>query len=175
MTFQNRTLVIMAIVAAASLRLSNSFVPHAFQSSSRHVAAAAAAAAAQTTPSRLFLLDKLFGTSVQNSKYPIYCDESVMSEKKHGTSEKPVQSSLRWNCDFKTADRICNFVRPLCQESPILVSYNGFLKIEFFFLCFYRTVIMPNMQAIGKQLIFYSTSRKTTRKEKVNPSSFTTV
>lgn len=44
-------------------------------------------------------------------KLPIACGEDVMSEKAHGTSEKPVQEELRWGCDFKTADRICNFNR----------------------------------------------------------------
>jgi len=34
-----------------------------------------------------------------------------MSQKAHGTSEKPVQKSLRWECDNETADRICNFNR----------------------------------------------------------------
>jgi hypothetical protein len=38
-------------------------------------------------------------------------EEEVMSQKGHGTSEKPVQKNLRWNCDFETADRICNFNR----------------------------------------------------------------
>ena len=38
-------------------------------------------------------------------------DESVMSQKAHGTSEKPVMKDLRWNCDYETADRICNFNR----------------------------------------------------------------
>eukprot|EP00814_Leptocylindrus_danicus_P014534 CAMPEP_0116007532 /NCGR_PEP_ID=MMETSP0321-20121206/2351_1 /TAXON_ID=163516 /ORGANISM="Leptocylindrus danicus var. danicus, Strain B650" /LENGTH=183 /DNA_ID=CAMNT_0003476237 /DNA_START=134 /DNA_END=685 /DNA_ORIENTATION=- len=38
-------------------------------------------------------------------------DESIMSKKAHGTSETPVQSNLRWNCDQKTADNICNFNR----------------------------------------------------------------
>jgi hypothetical protein len=59
--------------------------------------------------SRLFLMDKLFGTDVKasnnNNKYPIYADESVMSQKAHGTSEMPVQKKLRWNCDYDTADR----------------------------------------------------------------------
>lgn len=44
-------------------------------------------------------------------KLPIVAEEGVMSQKKHGTSEKPVQKKLRWNCDFDTADRICNFNR----------------------------------------------------------------
>ena len=34
-----------------------------------------------------------------------------MSQKKHGTSETPVQNDLRWKCDYETADRICNFNR----------------------------------------------------------------
>ena len=34
-----------------------------------------------------------------------------MSQKAHGTSEQPVQKSLRWNCDYDTSDRICNFNR----------------------------------------------------------------
>ena len=38
-------------------------------------------------------------------------DEDVMSQKSHGTSEKPVQKNLMYNCDYDTADRICNFNR----------------------------------------------------------------
>jgi len=38
-------------------------------------------------------------------------DESIMSPKAHGTSNTPVQDDLRWGCDRKTADRICNFNR----------------------------------------------------------------
>lgn len=52
----------------------------------------------------------MFATKA-DSKYPVMADESVMSQKAHGTSEKPVQEKLRWNCDFETADRICNFNR----------------------------------------------------------------
>lgn len=51
-----------------------------------------------------------FGTKA-DSKYPVMAEETVMSPKNHGTSEKPVQEKLRWNCDFETADRICNFNR----------------------------------------------------------------
>lgn len=42
---------------------------------------------------------------------PIMGEESIMSQKAHGTSSKPVQKELRWNCDYDTADRICNFNR----------------------------------------------------------------
>eukprot|EP00607_Mallomonas_marina_P008925 CAMPEP_0182421572 /NCGR_PEP_ID=MMETSP1167-20130531/6981_1 /TAXON_ID=2988 /ORGANISM="Mallomonas Sp, Strain CCMP3275" /LENGTH=149 /DNA_ID=CAMNT_0024598823 /DNA_START=193 /DNA_END=642 /DNA_ORIENTATION=- len=34
-----------------------------------------------------------------------------MSEKAHGTSMSPVMKDLRWNVDYNTADRICNFNR----------------------------------------------------------------
>jgi hypothetical protein len=44
-----------------------------------------------------------------NNARPIVGDESIMSKKKHGTSETPVQKALRWGCDWDTADRICNF------------------------------------------------------------------
>ena len=45
------------------------------------------------------------------AKLPIMADESIMGQKKHGTSEVPVQKDLRWGCDVETADRICNFNR----------------------------------------------------------------
>ena len=35
-------------------------------------------------------------------KLPVTCGEDVMSEKAHGTSEKPVQKDLRWGCDYDT-------------------------------------------------------------------------
>lgn len=57
------------------------------------------------------LFNKLFSSSPNTSKYPVVADESVMSKKAHGTSEKPVMKNLRWKCDFDTADRICNFNR----------------------------------------------------------------
>jgi hypothetical protein len=55
-------------------------------------------------------LFNLFGKA-NTGQYPIYSGEDVMSQKAHGTSEKPVQKDLRWNCDGETADRICNFNR----------------------------------------------------------------
>jgi hypothetical protein len=49
--------------------------------------------------------------TIPATKLPIQGDESIMSEKKHGTSETAVQKDLRWGCDYDTADRICNFNR----------------------------------------------------------------
>ena len=53
----------------------------------------------------------LRGLRMSTTTYPIYGEESIMRPKAHGTSEKPVQENLRWGCDWKTADRICNFNR----------------------------------------------------------------
>ncbi|KAL7579934.1 hypothetical protein ACA910_004933 [Epithemia clementina (nom. ined.)] len=65
--------------------------------------------------SGLFLLDKLFSSGSSSSTttkgLPVICEDSVMNPKAHGTSDKPVQKELRWNCDYNTADRICNFNR----------------------------------------------------------------
>lgn len=104
MQVSNRLLVSTLWVAAASLRSVRAFVPpnSLLQQHQQHTA--------QNKP--LFLLDKLFGTMpAQSSKYPIYAEESVMSKKAHGTSDKPVMKNLRWKCDYDTADRICNFNR----------------------------------------------------------------
>ena len=54
--------------------------------------------------SKAFLFNKLFSTA--QDKLPVMAEESVMSQKAHGTSAKPVQKNLRWNCDYDTADRI---------------------------------------------------------------------
>jgi hypothetical protein len=43
-------------------------------------------------------------------------DESIMRQKEHGTSHTPVQSNLRWGCDEKTADRICNYNRHWAEQ-----------------------------------------------------------
>lgn len=66
----------------------------------------------------LNLFGKLFSSSSQvDSKFPVIADESVMSQKAHGTSEKPVMKNLRWDCDFETADRICNFNRHYAEHA----------------------------------------------------------
>uniref|UniRef100_A0A7S0F676 MsrB domain-containing protein n=1 Tax=Craspedostauros australis TaxID=1486917 RepID=A0A7S0F676_9STRA len=72
-------------------------------------------------------LFNLFSSPASDSKYPVYAEESVMSKKAHGTSEKPVQKDLRWNCDFDTADRICNFNRHYAEYAGYWTS-TDFLK-----------------------------------------------
>jgi peptide methionine sulfoxide reductase MsrB len=61
------------------------------------------------------------------SKLPLMADESVMSMKAHGTSDKPVQKNLRWSCDYETADRICNFNRHYAEYAGYFLS-TPFLK-----------------------------------------------
>mmetsp|Transcript_124728 Transcript_124728/g.349349 ORF Transcript_124728/g.349349 Transcript_124728/m.349349 type:complete len:162 (-) Transcript_124728:170-655(-) len=66
--------------------------------------------------------------TVVPASLPVVCDESVMSQKKHGTSETPVQKDLRWGCDFETADRICNFNRHYAEHSGYFEGKTSFVK-----------------------------------------------
>ena len=52
-----------------------------------------------------------------DGQYPVMGDEQLMSPKAHGTSNTPVQTELRYGCDTKLADQICNFNRH-CGHSP---------------------------------------------------------
>ena len=46
---------------------------------------------------------------------PVMGDESIMSQKGHGTSAQPVQADLLYGVDVKMADRICNFNRHFAE------------------------------------------------------------
>ena len=54
--------------------------------------------------------------------YPIMGDESLMARKEHGTSHHPVQTDLRYNCDRKVADRICNFNRHYAEHAGYFMT-----------------------------------------------------
>jgi hypothetical protein len=55
--------------------------------------------------------------SLNDSESPLVPgDESIMSQKEHGSSHTPVQSNLRWSCDEATADRICNYNRHYAEQ-----------------------------------------------------------
>jgi len=102
------------LTKAASLLLAVSSVSARFTSSSSSafiISNAATAGGSRTWQSTSGLA--LFGSSAapNKQKLPVLCDESVMSPKAHGTSEKPVMKNLKWDCDYDTADRICNFNR----------------------------------------------------------------
>lgn len=54
--------------------------------------------------------------------------EDIMCRKAHGTSATPVQKNLRWNCDFETADRICNYNRHYAEHSGYFRQKTTFVK-----------------------------------------------
>jgi peptide methionine sulfoxide reductase MsrB len=86
---------------------------------------------AASNKSDLNLFSKLFSSNSQvDSKYPIIADESVMSQKAHGTSEKPVMKDLRWKCDYDTADRICNFNRHYAEYAGYWTSTSFLQSIK---------------------------------------------
>ena len=75
-------------------------------------------------------LGALFGVASAKT-FPPPCvmgDESIMSPKAHGTSAVPIQPNLRWNCDRKTADRICNHNRHYAEYSGYWEAETTFLK-----------------------------------------------
>ena len=67
-------------------------------------------------------------TQTDTTKLPVQGDESIMSQKKHGTSMTPVQKDLRYGCDFETADRITNFNRHYAEHSQYFVRKTTFVK-----------------------------------------------
>jgi peptide methionine sulfoxide reductase MsrB len=69
-------------------------------------------------------------------------DESIMSKKAHGTSATPVQKDLRWNCDYDTADRICNFNRHYAE-------YAGYWT---------TTTFVSDAKATGGEITFYDSN-----------------
>ena len=68
---------------------------------------------ARTPPPAMGLFDSLLGgASSKPFAGPVVMGtEEMMSPKAHGTSAVPVQKNLRWKCDEKVADNICNFNR----------------------------------------------------------------
>jgi hypothetical protein len=53
----------------------------------------------------------------QIQRYPIIGSNDIMRKKRHGTSDHPVQETLRWNASRKEADQICNFNRHYAERS----------------------------------------------------------
>ena len=67
-----------------------------------------------TRSTQLVALGGLFEMLKPKKTFDAPCvmgDESIMAQKAHGTSAKPVQNKLRWGCKVDLADRICNFNR----------------------------------------------------------------
>lgn len=76
------------------------------------------------------LLENLFGAGKGFDAPVVMGDESLMSQKAHGTSAVPVQKNLRWNCDESTADNICNYNRHYAERAGYWERSTTFLKEE---------------------------------------------
>jgi len=59
---------------------------------------------------------------MSEAQYPVVGEESIMSQKKFGTSDAPVQKNLRWNCDWERANTICSHNRHYAEESGYFVK-----------------------------------------------------
>jgi len=112
MKFISSSILALTTVAVRSV---GAFVPHA------HTAA----------PTRIL-------SSLASTKLPVMAEESIMSQKTHGTSEKPVQKNLRWNCDYETADRICKsidqYVFWKVEHASQLLLTNFIIDLLFYLL-----------------------------------------
>ena len=64
-----------------------------------------------------FLIRRKVDNTISGNEYPILGDESIMSQKAHGTTDKPVQENLKWNVDRARADQICSFNRHYAEYS----------------------------------------------------------
>jgi len=74
----------------------------------------------------------LLSSFMGGSKYSAPCvmgEETIMAPKQHGTSANPVQDNLRWSCDGKVADKICNFNRHYAEFAGYWET-TSFLKEE---------------------------------------------
>jgi len=64
------------------------------------------------------LLGSLFKGGDKTFAPPVVMgDESIMSQKANGSTEKPVQEKLRWSCDRGTAERICCYNRHFAERA----------------------------------------------------------
>ena len=59
-----------------------------------------------------------------------FCEEEVMAQKAHGTSDAPVQQKLRWDADRDTADRICNFNRHYAEHAGYWKTTKFMAEVE---------------------------------------------
>jgi len=57
------------------------------------------------------------GRASGSAGYPVMGDESIMCAKANGTSAVPIQQNLRYGCDTKLADNICNHNRHYAEHS----------------------------------------------------------
>jgi peptide methionine sulfoxide reductase MsrB len=87
---------------------------------------------ARTPTPAMGLFDSLLGgASSKPFAGPVVMGtEEMMSPKAHGTSAVPVQKNLRWKCDEKVADNICNFNRHYAEYAGYWERASTFLQEE---------------------------------------------
>ena len=76
----------------------------------------------------VLLSTKLVDAVASKGGFPLKGGEELMSQKGHGTSISPVQEKLKYACDVKLADRICNFNRNWAEHAGYWTSETTFLK-----------------------------------------------
>uniref|UniRef100_A0A7S0IZI5 Peptide-methionine (R)-S-oxide reductase n=1 Tax=Calcidiscus leptoporus TaxID=127549 RepID=A0A7S0IZI5_9EUKA len=77
------------------------------------------------------LLEELLGGMRKGFDAPVVMGtEEMMSKKAYGTSAVPIQTDLRWGCDVKTADNICNYNRHYAEYSGYWERATSFLAEE---------------------------------------------
>ena len=92
---------------------------------------AASSAARRRTPIANILEDFLGGPLARGFGPPVVMGtEEMMSQKEYGTSAVPIQKDLRWNCDVKTADNICNYNRHYAEYGGYFERATTFLQEE---------------------------------------------
>ena len=109
----------MRVVTAILLGIASTGHAFAVASSSKTRTHAFAVASSSKTRTRararlpgMNLLESLMGGGTKGFAPPVVMGtEEMMSQKEFGTSAVPVQKDLRWSCDVKTADNICNYNR----------------------------------------------------------------
>jgi len=78
-----------------------------------------------------FIFYNLFQPSrfASASGFPLVASGSeIMSQKAHGTSDKAVQSKLKWGCDVQLADRISNYNRHWAENAGYWTQGTNFLN-----------------------------------------------
>ena len=64
----------------------------------------------------------IVGGDPDKKMYPLVGPNEIMRQKGHGTFTQPVQSKLRYGCDGKLADKICNFNRHSAENPTYFAS-----------------------------------------------------
>ena len=85
----------------------------------------------RATPPEANLFAELFGRAGGAFDAPVVMGtEEMMSPKEFGTSAVPIQKDLRWNCDVRTADKICNYNRHGAEYGGYWERATTFLEEE---------------------------------------------